>query len=146
MANLRNFLWSGSHDEMPVDIYLNRTPQIGRGVLHVAQPLRVVLEGDATVLGRKVAGTVEIRMPDESPRGTCTVVLNGVTHDGCAYHVDGSYLKIQVADRELSIGGAGDKQWTWIGVSGVPGWIGVWPAARALPEGEAELEMAALPA
>jgi hypothetical protein len=146
MANLRDFLWSGSHDEMPVDIYLNRTPQIGYGVLRVAQPLHVVLEGEATVFGQQVKGTVEIRMLDESGSGTCTVTLNGGVHDGCAYHVDGGYLKIRVADRELTLGGAGDKQWTWIGVSGVPAWIGVWPGGSAVAQGDAAREMEAAPA
>jgi hypothetical protein len=141
MANLRNFMWSGSRDGMPLDIYLNRWPQIGNGVLHVAQPLRVVLEGKATVLGQEVSGTVDIRMPDESPNGTCTVILNGVTHANSPYRTDGGYLKIQVAGRELSLS-ANDKQWTWIGVSGVPGSIGFWPASVAMPEDEAERELA----
>ncbi|MFL5537367.1 MAG: hypothetical protein ACJ8J0_00095 [Longimicrobiaceae bacterium] len=145
MANLRNFMWSGSRDGMPLDIYLNRTPQIGNGELQVAQPLRVVLKGEATVFGKPVAGTVEIRMPDESPGGTCTVILNGVTHADCPYRTDGSYLKIQVADRELSLSG-NDKQWTWLGVSGVPAWIGFWPASAAMPEDEAERELEAVPA
>lgn len=146
MANLRSFLWSGSHDGMPVDIYLNRTPQIGSGVLRTAQPLHVVLQGSASVLGKQIDGTVEIIMPDESSGGTCTVVLNGARHDDCAYHVDGGYLKIQVADRELTLGGAGDKQWTWVGVSGVPGWVGVWPGSHAMAADEASREMEALPA
>lgn len=141
MANLRNFIWSGSHDGMALDIYLNRWPQIGDGVLQVAQPLRLALKGQATVLGQHVSGTVDIRMPDESPSGTCTVILNGVSNDGCAYRTDGGYLKIQVAGRELSLS-ANDKQWTWIGVSGVPGSIGFWPASVAMPEDEAERELA----
>jgi hypothetical protein len=145
MANLRNFIWSGSHDGMALDIYLNRTPRIGNGVMHVAQPLRVVLEGEATVFGQHAKGTVEIRMPDESPSGTCTVVLNGAVDNNCAYRTDGSYLKIQVAGRELSLT-ANDKQWTWLGVSGVPGWIGFWPSSAAMPADEAERELEAVPA
>jgi hypothetical protein len=145
MANLRNFIWSGSHDGIPVDIYLNRTPKIGNGVLQVAQPLRLALQGKATVLGKEVSGTVEIRMPDESPSGTCTVVLNGAEHANCPYRTDGSYLKIQVADRELSLGDH-DKQWTWLGVSGVPAWIGFWPASQTMEADEAERELAAPPA
>ncbi|HEX8318459.1 hypothetical protein [Longimicrobium sp.] len=144
MANLRNFIWSGSQDGMPLDIYLNRTPQIGTGVLQVAQPLHLVLQGDATVLGNRVAGTVDIQMPDASDHGTCTVVLNGTRHDGCAYHTDGSYLKIQVAGRELSLT-ANDKQWTWLGVSGVPAWIGFWPGSEAMAAGEAARELDAPP-
>jgi hypothetical protein len=144
MANLRNFIWSGSHDGLKLDIYLNRTPQIGNGVLQVAQPLRLVLQGKATVLGKEVAGTVEIRMPDESPSGTCTVVLNGAEHGACPYRTDGGYLKIQVADRELSLGDH-DKQWTWLGVSGVPAWIGFWPSSQAMEAGEAQRELAPLP-
>lgn len=145
MANLRDFLWSGSRDGMPVDIYLNRTPQVGSGVLHVARPLFVALEGEATVFGQHVKGTVQIRMPDESSSGTCTVTLNGGVHEGCAYHVDGGYLKIQVADRELSLGGAGDKQWTWIGVSGVPAWIGVWPGGSATAHDDEARSLEAVP-
>ena len=145
MANLRNFIWSGSHDGMPIDIYLNRTPKIGSGVLQVAQTLRVALQGEATVLGQRVSGTVEIQMPDESPSGTCTVILNGARNDGCKYWTDGGYLKIQVQGRELSLSG-NDKQWTWLGVSGVPAWIGFWPASAAMPMGEAERELEAVPA
>src|SRR4051812_12445155 len=145
MANLRNFIWSGSHDGMPLDIYLNRTPRIGNGTLQVAQPLRVALEGKATVFGKPYGGTVEIRMPDERPSGTCTVVLNGVTHENCPYRTEGGSLKIQVADRELTLN-ANDKQWTWLGVSGVPAWIGFWPASTAMPEDEAERELEAVPA
>jgi hypothetical protein len=144
MANLRNFIWSGTYDGMPVDIYLNRTPQIGHGVVEVAQPLRLAVRGEVEVLGTH-KGTVEIRMPDESASGACTVVLNGAAYTNCPYRTDGSYLKIQAAGRELTLGAA-DKQWTWVGVSGVPGWIGLWPASAAMPEDEAERELAALPA
>jgi hypothetical protein len=145
MANLRNFIWSGSHDGMPLDIYLNRTPQIGNGVMQVAQPLRVALEGEATVFGQRIKGTVEIRMPDESPSGTCTVVLNGVVHNNCAYRTDGSHLYIEVAGRTLTLT-ANDKQWSWIQVSGVPAWIGFWPSSAAMPADEAERELEAVPA
>jgi len=145
MANLRNFIWSGSHDGLNLEIYLNRTPKIGGGVLHVAQPLRLVLEGTATVLGKEVGGTVEIRMPDESPSGSCTVVLDGEWHPDCRYRIDGGYLKIQVADRELSLGDH-DKMWTWLGLSGVPAWIGFWPAAQAMDADEAQRELASPPA
>jgi hypothetical protein len=141
MANLRNFIWSGTYDGMPVNIYLNRTPQIGRGVVEVAQPLRLVVTGEVDLLGSH-SGTVEVAMPDESASGTCTVVLNGAAHTDCAYHTDGGYLKIQAAGRELTLGAA-DKQWTWVGVSGVPGWIGLWPASEVMAEGEAERELAA---
>jgi hypothetical protein len=144
MANLRNFIWSGTYDGMPVDIYLNRTPRIGRGVVEVAQPLRLVVKGEAELLGSH-KGTVEIRMPDESAGGTCTVVLNGAAHGDCPYVTDGTYLKIQAAGRELTLGAA-DKQWTWVGVSGVPGWIGLWPASEAMAADEAERELAAVPA
>jgi hypothetical protein len=145
MANLRNFIWSGSRDGMPLDIYLNRTPHIGNGELQVAQTLRLVLKGEATVFGQHVSGTVEIRMPDESPSGTCTVILNGAMNTGCKYWTDGGYLKIQVAGRELSLSG-NDKQWTWLGVSGVPAWIGFWPSSAAMPMDEAERELEAVPA
>lgn len=145
MANLRNFLWNGSHDGMPVDIYLNRTPRIGSGVLQVAQPLRVKLEAQVTVFGQTYGGNVEILMPDQAGNGTCTVILNGARHDDCQYHVDGHYLYIHVADRELQLGGAGDKQWTWLKVSGVPAWIGVWPGSHAMSADEAERELEAIP-
>jgi hypothetical protein len=145
MANLRDFIWSGSHDGMPVDIYLNRTPMIGSGVLLIAQSLHLSFKGEAVVFGKRVAGTVEIMMPSNSPSGTCTVVLNGVSHYGCGFRVDGTYLKIQVAGRELTLG-AQDKQWTWISASGVPAWFGLWPSSQAMEAGEAERGMEALPA
>ena len=144
MANLRNFIWSGTYDGMPVDIYLNRTPQIGHGVVEVAQPLRLAVRGEVDLFGSH-QGTVEIRMPDESASGSCTVVLNGAADGNCPYLTDGIHLKIQAAGRELTLG-SDDKQWTWIGVSGVAGWIGLWPASEAMAADEAERELAALPA
>jgi hypothetical protein len=137
MANLRNFLWSGTHDGMPVDVYLNRTPRIGHGVVEVAQPLRLLAKGEVELAGTHT-GTVEIRMPDESASGSCTVVLNGAAYGNCPYLTDGIYLKLTL--------GADDKQWTWIGVGGGVGWIGLWPASEAMAANEAERELAALPA
>lgn len=144
MANLRNFIWSGSHDGMPLDLYLNRFPSIGTGVLRQAQPLRLVVDGEVSVLGTTYRGSIDIRMPDEASAGQCTVVVNGQTRDGCAYHVEGDTLVIQVADRTVRLS-AGDKQWTWIGVSGVPAYVGVWPASSSVALTDADFAAAPAP-
>jgi hypothetical protein len=124
MANLQNFVSRALHGGSSVDIYLNRTPRIGSAKLEVVQPLQLRTSGAIKVFGFTVTGA-EIDMPDESPSGTCTVKYNGGSY-ACPYHVDGAYLKIQIQGREVSI--SADGTWTWIGVGGFPGWIGIWPA------------------
>lgn len=135
MANLKHFIWEGSRSGLEVDIYGGRVLKVGDGKWIVVEELRLKLEGKGKIFEFEFKGDVEIIMPDLSPRGHCTVILNGKRHADCPYQASGNHLKIEkVADRVLELK-AQDGKWSWVGISGVPTWIGVWPKGHALEKG-----------
>jgi len=133
MADLLQFVNSALHSGQTVDVYLNRTPQIGDGATDIVASLHLKLHGRASILGRQFAGEVEIVMPDLSSSGTCRVVFNGQVADGCAYQTNGSQLKIRFPGAEITLM-RGDKSWTWVGLDRPPVWIGIWPTSAGLVE------------
>ena len=142
MANLRDFLWSGIGDGTRLDVTINRwSPRIGSADVLTAKPLHLAVEGEVRLLpGRH---RVEIIMPDESPRGTCTVVIKGTSHEKCEYWTDRKYLNIRVPGGKIALGGVPDGEWTWLWVESslVRSWFGFQPARDDTAEGEAEQEM-----
>lgn len=133
MANLRQFIWKGSKAGMKLDFYAGRWTKLGTGEWITVEDLHLKVQGKGEIAGNKFEGTVEIVMPDNSPKGHCKVTLNGALHDKCPYETVGHRLKITLPqlDRLLELEN-NDKEWTWIGISGVPTWIGLWPQGAAL--------------
>lgn len=127
MADLTKYVWSGIRSGMAVDLYLNRWPSIGSGTADVIEPLRAHVRGSGSVLGIKFNLDVEVRMPDLSSSGTCTVTIGGRSAD-CRYTTSGGKLIINHPDAQIVISD-NDKYWTWISVnSPVAASVGVWPA------------------
>lgn len=133
MANLKDFIAEGSRAGMELDVYAGRLIQIGEGRWITVEELRIKVWARIKLLDLVTEGHVEIIMPDLAPRGKCTVILNETSrHDNCPYHVLGNRLKIEkVRDRTLELEGWEGK-WTWLGVSDVPTWIGLWPKGENL--------------
>lgn len=143
MANLKQFIWEGAQAGQKLDIYSGPVIKIGDGEWLKVDKLHIALKG-AVPSGVK-AKEVEIIMSDEAPKGHCKVILDGSSYDKCPYEVKGKQLRISnVADRTLELE-AQDKKWSWVGVSGVPGWFGLWPqsAAMDLPQFGPQEERAA---
>ena len=135
MANLKRFIWDGAHAGQALDLYAGRYTKVGTGSWITVEELRLKLKGSVTILGKEYTGEVEILMKDFAPRGSCTVLINGVRHNDCPYEVKGKRLQIdKVADRTLELE-AQDGKWSWVGVSLVPTWVGFWPQGAALDLG-----------
>ncbi|MBQ1499127.1 MAG: hypothetical protein IIZ38_12500 [Sphingomonas sp.] len=139
MANLRNFVNPALNEGETFDVYLNRFPQIGSGKANALVPLFASFAIDASVLGHPIKGNIEIQMPDLSPSGTCLISFLGAQHKA-PYTTGGGKLQIQAPGRTVTLYG-GDKQWSWIDVSGVPGSIGIWPTSHVLRD-EDEVDLA----
>jgi hypothetical protein len=128
MADLTKFMWNGLHSGMPIDLYLNRWPKIGNGKAEIIEPLHVKIHGNGNVLGKKFEITIEIIMPDTSPSGKCTVLLNGSKAEGCDYKTDGGSLLINHPQSQIKIQ-ANEKKWSWVHInSPVNAWVGAWPS------------------
>ena len=134
MANLRNFVWSGLKDGSPLDFY-KAGVLIGKGKVNTLEPLHLNVTGK---LAGIIEGTVDIKMPDESPRGRCTVMGPGDEKPVEAdYHTEGGRLKIAYK--------AGialydhDRMYSWIGY-GILGWYGAWPEGKEVSAGVAPHE------
>lgn len=125
MANLRDFVWSGLHAGMDVDLYpASRWPKVGSGKVNVLEPLRLSFTGK----GFGIEGTIEIIMPDTSPRGVCTVIFNDHRADNCPYSVSDRTLIINHPDTQIRLQDH-DSKWTWAYSSMPVGvWGGIWPA------------------
>lgn len=136
MANLKDFIAEGSRTGMELDVYAGRLTKIGDGRWVTVEELRIKVLAKVKLFDIEIEGNAEIIMPDLAPRGHCTVILNENTpHKNCPYHVIGNRLKIEkVGDRTLELEGWEGK-WTWLGVSGIPTWIGLWPKGHALEKG-----------
>ena len=138
MADLTKFVNPALKQGENFDVYLNRFPKIGSGRANVLQPLHAALYVDASVLGNTIKGDIDIVMPDTSPSGTCKISFLGAARNA-TYTTNGNKLVIQVDGRTLTFY-AGDKSWSWIDASGVPGSIGIWPTSKALhADAEADL-------
>ena len=130
MANLKLFIWDGAQAGQTFDIYSGRALKIGDGKWLKTENLHIAVQGSipSGIEPRKV----EIIMPDEAPKGHCKVIFDGALFDNCPYEVEHKRLKIQgVAGRTLELE-AQEKLWSWVGVSGVPTWFGLWPQNAAL--------------
>jgi hypothetical protein len=128
MADLKKFIWKEARSGMQIDLYLNRWPQIGQGKAEIIESLHAKLNGKGSVLGKNFSITIEVIMPDNSPSGKCTVILNDSKAEGCDYKTDGGTLIINHPKAQIKIQ-ANDKKWTWIHVNNpVNVWIGAWPA------------------
>ncbi len=129
MANLKLFIWDGAQAGQAFDIYSGPIVKIGDGKWLKIEKLHIVIQGSIpSGIGPK---KVEIIMPDEAPSGHCKVIFDGAPFN-CPYEVQDKRLKIhRVADRTLELE-AQDKLWSWVGVSGVPTWFGLWPQSAAL--------------
>ena len=129
MANLINFVNPALNEGETFDVYLNRFPKIGAGKANALMPLFASFAID----------NIEIQMPDLSPSGTCLISFLGAQHKA-PYTTGGGKLQIQAPGRTVTLYG-GDKQWSWIDVSGVPGSIGIWPTSHVLQD-EDEVDLA----
>lgn len=125
MANLRDFVWSGLRAGMDIDVYpASRWPKVGSGKLLQLEPLNLKFTGEAF----GIKGSIEIIMPDTSPRGTCIVKLNNDDEKKCPYAVEGQTLVINHPDTQIRIQDH-DSKWTWVHSSKPVGvWGGLWPA------------------
>jgi hypothetical protein len=128
MADLKKYIWEGVKTGMPFDLYYSSWAKIGSATAETAESLHIKLKCHGKILGNEFNFTIEIVMPDTSPSGKCTVILNGSREDGCLYKVDNDTLIIHYTKTEIKIKG-NDKSWTWIGINNpLPIWIGAWPA------------------
>jgi hypothetical protein len=140
MADITKFVNAALDQGETFDVYLNRFPKIGSGRANTLEPLHANLTVDASILGHSIQGDIDIVMPDLSPSGTCQISFLGSAQQG-SYTTNGGKLEISVSNRTLTFY-AGDKEWSWIDVSGVPGSIGVWPTSKVLHD-DAEQDLAA---
>jgi len=143
MADLTKFVNSALKQGETFDVYLNRFPKIGSGKANALVPLHANFTVDASVLGHPIKGDIDITMPDLSPSGTCTIGFLGGRQQA-PYTTSGNKLEIKAQGRTITFYG-GDKQWSWIDVSGIPGSVGIWPTSHALQE-EDELDLAGVEA
>jgi len=140
MADLTKFVNPALKQGETYDVYLNRFPQIGSGNVKALQPLQADLYVDAKILGNAIKGDILIRMPDLAPSGTCKISFLGGPLQDAPYTSKDGKLSIKALGRTVSLSG-GDKQWSWIEVSGIPASIGIWPTSHALQE-EDEMDLA----
>ena len=139
MADLTKFVNPALNQGETFDVYLNRFPKIGNGQANALTPLHANFDVDASVLGHAIKGAIDITMPDLSPSGTCQLSFLGGGAQSASYTTEGNKLAISAQGRTITLYG-GDKQWSWIDVSGVPGSIGIWPTSHVLQdEDEADL-------
>lgn len=143
MADLTKFVNPALNQGETFDVYLNRFPKIGAGKANALVPLHASFTVDASVLGHAIKGDIDIKMPDLSPSGTCLISFLGGQQQA-PYTTQGNKLEIQAQGRTISFYG-GDKQWSWIDVSGIPGSIGIWPTSHVLQD-EDELDLAGVEA
>ena len=127
MADLTRFVNSALRQGNNIDVYLNRWPSIGNGRANVLETLHANLTVHVKILNIEINGDIDIVMPDTSPSGSCRVNFLGNVRDNCPYRTFDNKIEVRVADRTLTLY-PGDKAWTWLDVSGVPGSIGIWPA------------------
>lgn len=132
MADLKKYMWEGVQSGMAIDLYLNRWPNIGNGQVEIAESLHVKINGNGTILGKKFEFFIEVIMPDISPFGNCTVILNGSCEDGCAYNVREGTLTINHPLTQIKIQD-NDKKWTWVHINNpTNAWIGAWPSGMKM--------------
>lgn len=124
MADLRKFIAPDARTGQKLGIYVARI-QVGEGTFQTVEPLRVVVHGKGKFFGKEISGSVEVIMPDTTPDGECTLVLNGVRHEKCPYQTSGQALLIHGAGEEIRIQDH-DRSYTWIQARGI--WAGLWPA------------------
>lgn len=132
MANLKLYIWEGAQAGQPFDIYSGPFVKVGDGKWLTTEKLHIAVQGSVFGIGPK---KVEIVMPDEAPSGHCKVIVDGSVYDKCPYKTEGKRLTIQNVDNRTLELEDQDKKWSWVGVSGVPEWIGLWPKGgdRELP-------------
>lgn len=133
MADLTKFVNPALKQGETFDVYLNRFPKIGSGKANALSPLHADLYVDASVLGHAIKGDVNITMPDLAPSGTCRISFLGSAPQDASYTTKDGKLSINALGKTISLSG-GDKQWSWIEVSGTPASIGVWPTSHTLME------------
>ncbi len=132
MADLLKFVNGALRTGTKVDVYSGRVLKIGDGNALVIESLHLKLHGKLDIIGLHFEGDIEIIMPDTSDSGRCQMTFNGRT-ESCPYRTDGDQLKVSFPGAEVTLVN-GDKVWSWVGVSGVPTWIGVWPTDSAITE------------
>lgn len=131
MADLRKFVWSGTHDGMKVDLY-SGFPRviIGNGEINEFKPLYIRVTG--TLNAPRRTETVEIIMPNESDRGVCTLIVSGNRFENCPYHVEGRALHIKHPSVEIKID-ANDRKYTWVATTGfIRLAVGLWPQGQKM--------------
>ena len=130
MANLKRFMWEGSHDGMKFDIYPNFPRVIvGHGEINIITPLHVKMTGKIPVFP---AGTIEVVMPDESPSGVCVVSLNGDRANNVPYRTSGNALIIDHPGSQIKIDT--ERKFTWIEISRLGLKFGIWPQGQKMEE------------
>lgn len=140
MADLTKFVNPALKQGETFDVYLNRFPKIGSGNVKTLIPLQADLYVDAKILGHEIKGDIVIRMTDLAPSGTCQISFLGSPMQDAPYTTSGNKLSVSALGRTVSLSG-GDKQWSWIEVSGIPASIGIWPTSHVLQD-EDELDLA----
>ncbi len=133
MADLLKYVNGSLTTGLDVDVYMNHSPKIGTGRALIVETLHLKLTGeiDLPFIG-KLRGDVEIAMPDTSDSGQCSMTFNG-RKATCQYRTDRGYLYVEFPGAEVTLNG-GASLWSWVGVSKIPGWIGVWPQGRDLAD------------
>ena len=128
MADLKKYVWEGLTSGQAVDIYLNRWPKIGSGVIDIIENLHLKCTGSGGIFGFTIKGSIEIRMPDTSSNGVCKVSLNGGTEESCKYQVSDGKLQINHSKTQITMYD-NDKKWSWVHINNpVSAWAGIWPA------------------
>ena len=131
MADLRKFVWNGTHDGMKLDFYAG-FPRvvIGDGEFNELKPLYLRITGTVRLHPRKE--TIEVIMPNENDRGACTLVISGARFENCPYHVEGNALIIKHPSAESKLE-ANDRKYTWVTISGtVRLSVGIWPKGQKM--------------
>jgi hypothetical protein len=132
MADLRKHIAPDARTGGSFDVYV-ASIKVGYGRFLKVEPLHVSIEGEAGIPGIPVKGSVEIIMPDTSPSGTCTVVVNGGRHDGCRYQTSGIALEIDAAGESITLQG-NDRSYSWVRARGI--WAGLWTTSAVMAEAD----------
>lgn len=134
MANLKKFVWEGARDGMKFDIW-NASPRLpipGSAQLILLTPLHAKLEGGA--LG--ASGTIEIIMPDEAPRGACSVKLNTNLYGKVPYFTEQDELVLRVPlpdDKTLTIRLSTSWKYSWVSIDHpISVKVGLWPSGQKM--------------
>ncbi|MCL6590942.1 MAG: hypothetical protein K6U80_13440 [Firmicutes bacterium] len=136
MADLTRFMYGRTG--MKLNLYTSwpYIPIPGEAVFDKFEPLNVKISGKIEFMGFKAGGSIEIIMPDTSPNGKCTVIINGNRFDNCPYRVEEELkLIITVNGNEITIQDR-DKKWTWVWPGLIKAWIGLWPQGESLLSNE----------